>query len=871
METSKSDHKQRTIFGTISVSIAMTTIAVIVMILLLALTINRARENDMVEQYSRQQMAMARGWAAGIEDLIIGVERNVVLFAKLSQSKILNAQEADIHLRNIYNDMEGRIHFTAVLNKEGAIVSSFPSWPLKEVMHKNFPNNSFVEEVKKHKGPYLSKLVFLGDETNLEQRKQFKSIFIGVPILDKDNEFAGLIFTALSLSAVRERYMNPPRETLLTDYWIIDHNGVILTNANESLVGKNISSIEENQLPQLKNSLLSGQEGYGLYRFNIGEQNKDKYIVSYTPMSVGGKMWSIVVVAPYKNVVSLLRKTFISIIFGAGGLIFSVIVAVMSVAYIGRRRLTFEEEMKRLKEREDWQEKLLREKKTIDGIIEGSPIPTFVIDREHKIILWNKACAELTGYTAKQMIGTDKHYLPFYSQKRPVIADLIVDRDIEGLKNYYGTKKVQKSTTIEGAYEARDYFSNLGGENRHLFFLASPIFDDKGNIIASIETLQDVTVEIEMSNSLQEYAETLQNELAENITLRKEIESLNNYLQSLIDSLPDRFYEFGIDGIINYMSRDVNRQRGLTSPQIKGKHFTEFVAPEHTDLVLKKWDQARQGVYLPFELETTDRKGEKRNLLVNIRPVKDSDRYVIVQRDITDFKNLERKFYESQKLAAIGHLSAGIAHELRNALSSIKMSLQILEKRMMPQGNDLKRFDIARREVEHLETLVNNVLIYAKPAEPKKKPSDIRKIIEHSLIMAEKSIMDKHIHVETSIAPNIPEINGDEEMLAQALLNLYRNAVEASEQNGSMKVSAGFDDGDRQTVRIEIEDEGCGIEEEDIPNLFNPFFTKKNSGTGLGLSQVNKIIELHHGSIELRNNEGKGAKAVVLLPLDAKS
>jgi signal transduction histidine kinase len=257
--------------------------------------------------------------------------------------------------------------------------------------------------------------------------------------------------------------------------------------------------------------------------------------------------------------------------------------------------------------------------------------------------------------------------------------------------------------------------------------------------------------------------------------------------------------------------------------------------------------------------------------LINIRRVMDTDRFVIVQRDITEVKNLERKFYESQKLAAIGHLSAGIAHELRNALSSIKMSLQILEKRLNPQGNDLKRFEIARREVDHLEALVNNVLVYAKPVEPRKMPADIQKIIEHSLQMAEKTIQDKQIQVETYIDEKLPRIIGDEEMLAQALLNLCRNAVEASESHGVVKVTAGLDGMDGKIVKIEIEDDGCGIAEEDLPNIFNPFFTKKNYGTGLGLSQVNKIIELHNGTVELRNKEGKGAVAVILLPVDEKS
>ena len=162
-------------------------------------------------------------------------------------------------------------------------------------------------------------------------------------------------------------------------------------------------------------------------------------------------------------------------------------------------------------------EENIRLRKTIEGIIEGSPIPTFVIDRNHRVILWNPAFTALSGHDGMKMIGTDNQWMPFYKEKRPVIADLIVDGDLEGLEKFYGKKKVQKSTVIEGAYEATDYYENIGGKRRHLYFLAAPILDEKGEVIAAIETLQDVTREREMELSLKEYAETMKNELEENI------------------------------------------------------------------------------------------------------------------------------------------------------------------------------------------------------------------------------------------------------------------------------------------------------------------------------------------------------------------
>lgn len=503
--------------------------------------------------------------------------------------------------------------------------------------------------------------------------------------------------------------------------------------------------------------------------------------------------------------------------------------------------------------------------KTIEGIIEGSPIPMFVIDRNHKIILWNKALAEMSGYSAKVMVGTDNQYLPFYPEKRPVIADLIIDNDMEGLHRHYFRKKFRISSVIAGALEVWDYYENLGGKGRYLHFHAAPIRDDHGEIIAAIETLEDITREEEMDRNLREYAESLQNELKENINLRTEIEGLYNYIQSILDSSPDMLIEVNRAGYITFASR--GRSGGWTVSQTVGKHFTE-TNPEQKEILMTHWEEVKKGNYQPYEIEYTGSKGTKKSYLTTPRPMKDRDSYLLVMRDITEFKELEKKYYETQKLAAIGQLSAGIAHEVRNPLSSIKMSLQILEKRLQPEGNDLKRFKIAQREVEHLETLVNDVLIFARPAEPKKRPCDVRRVIENALEMAEKVIADKNIKIQTSFADDLPMFSVDGPMLEQVFLNLFRNAIEAMEMDGLMTISARRSEDNPPGIIIEVRDNGCGMDEDEIPNIFNPFFTRKKYGTGLGMTHVKKIIDLHQGNIEITSRKGEGTAVVLSIPLE---
>ena len=304
----------------------------------------------------------------------------------------------------------------------------------------------------------------------------------------------------------------------------------------------------------------------------------------------------------------------------------------------------------------------------------------------------------------------------------------------------------------------------------------------------------------------------------------------------------------------------------MLSQKFAGKHFADFVDPENKQLVLGIWENAKKGIFTPYEMTATARDGSKRNLLITPRPVKKTGHYILVQRDITELKILEEKFYESQKLAAVGQLSAGIAHEVRNPLSSIKMSLQILEKRMQPEGNDSKRFKIAKREVEHLEKLVNDILLYARPSEPQKRPSDIRNILDHALAMAEKSVSDKHARVEMNLAKDLPLLNVDPAMLEQVFLNIYLNAIDAMEEGGKLSISA------RKTtdqVLVEVRDNGCGISSEDIPHIFNPFFTKKKYGTGLGLTQIKKIMDLHQGTIIISSEEGAGTSVAMTFSLKA--
>ncbi len=830
-------------------SIWLTALSVIILIVFLGLTVYYVRERSIVELFSAQQASVADQVAARMEESIAKSEKGMIMLAKLLGDQGTAPEKKRESIDALYDELRNVVWAIIIIDKNDVVIDGRPENVVSRISGRRYVDPAMSHAIKKLNQRYTGEIGMKGSE----KEPQGKTIGIGLPVLNEEGRYGGAVFAVLPPEFFLGRTISVD-QTYMSDFWLVDESGTVVFHPNKDI-----------RIGDLKNEPSFKMFSYNPKRYselNLSREGKhEKSIIAYAPIRIGITKWWIVLVTPYDKVLKPIRSASFNIILGAVGLIVVVIITAVSIARSDVKRARLKEELKRLKESEVWQGKLLREKMTIDGIIEGSPVPMFVLNNNHKVILWNRACTDLTGFSSDEMINTDNYHKPFYKEKRPFLADFIIDRNMESFDTYYGEGKVIKSESIEGAYEAVKHFKNLRGKDRHLHFLAAPIFDEKGEIVAAIETFLDVSKEVELTKSLMEYAETLQNELDENIRLAHEVEDLYNYLQSILDSLPDKIYELNREGIINYVSRHIKDRRSPHDP--KGRHFTEYVAPEHRAYAMSKWEDAKRGIYNPYELELSMKDGRKKKLLMTPGPVKGTDRFVLVERDITEFKELEEKYYESQKLAAIGQLSAGIAHEVRNPLSSIKMSLQILEKRMQPEGNDLKRFKIAQREVEHLEKLVSDVLIYAKPLDPKKELSDMRVVVEQALAMVEKSLYEKEIAVEKSYPDDPGMIMADPVMIKQALINIFQNATDAMEHKGRLGISL---KGDHDFLSIEVEDNGCGIDEQDRPHLFNPFFTRKNYGTGLGLTQVKKIVDQHDGNIEIISGSGEGTRFILSFP-----
>lgn len=250
-----------------------------------------------------------------------------------------------------------------------------------------------------------------------------------------------------------------------------------------------------------------------------------------------------------------------------------------------------------------------------------------------------------------------------------------------------------------------------------------------------------------------------------------------------------------------------------------------------------------------------------------------AERYrAVAERLAETNRQLERAESErrrSERLAALGQLSAGLAHEIRNPLSVIKGSAETLSKRL-PAENTLaaELAGYISSEVNRLNSIVSRFLDFARPLELEKRPAEIAPLVEQALKAARERWPEVKIEIEREYEDNLPQVPLDAELAGQVFANLVDNAYEATPSGGKLRVGiVAAEDHGRRGVEVRFEDTGPGIPADLREQIFNPFFSTKKTGVGLGLSIVSKIVDDHHGLVRIESEAGKGACFRVLFPL----
>ena len=270
---------------------------------------------------------------------------------------------------------------------------------------------------------------------------------------------------------------------------------------------------------------------------------------------------------------------------------------------------------------------------------------------------------------------------------------------------------------------------------------------------------------------------------------------------------------------------------------------------------------------VPLVIESRVDRNE--NAAADVRGYSEQVGYAIIMRDITESRRTAEKTIESERLNALTLLAAGVAHELGNPLNSLNIHLQLMERQARKlkgkeRGELQHSIEICRGEINRLDSIVTQFLRAIRPSRPQLQPENINAIVEEAVRFFSAEIEARDIVVETELRSDLPLLRLDRNQMKQAFYNVIKNSFEAMRRRGILRIQT---DMDESHVRVSFIDTGGGMSAETLSHVFEPYYTTKGSGTGLGLLIVRRIVREHGGELAIESTEGKGLTLTIRLPL----
>lgn len=348
--------------------------------------------------------------------------------------------------------------------------------------------------------------------------------------------------------------------------------------------------------------------------------------------------------------------------------------------------------------------------------------------------------------------------------------------------------------------------------------------------------------------------------------------------EQILANIDDGVIAVDADGRIHFFNEAAEVLTEVSSAAAAGQPFEQIFKSEPwlVDMIRRAYPPRQKRARGDGDFVT--RWGKKLPASATVSPLEDGHGQfvgaIVLLRDIKHRRELEEDLKRADRLALVGTLAAGLAHEVRNPLGGIKGAAQLLRRSI--EGNAAVRdfTEIMIHEVDRVNQLIEQLLDLSRPAQLSLAPINIHEVLEQVALLESQTIGDREIAIRKRFDPSLPPIRGDRSQLTQVFLNLVKNAFQAMERGGVLTITTRLETdyhvheqgaGPNRFIWVDIADEGGGIREENLPHIFSPFFTTKINGTGLGLATCYRIIKEHGGTIRVESTEGKGSTFKVLL------
>ena len=487
-------------------------------------------------------------------------------------------------------------------------------------------------------------------------------------------------------------------------------------------------------------------------------------------------------------------------------------------------------------------------------IIAFLPDPTLVVDKKGRVVAWNKAIEVMTGIRAEEMIGKGnyEYAIPFYGKRRPILIDIALQagREEEGL--YSGVHREADVTYGES------FTPHLGPQNSYLAATASVLRDSKGEVTAVIECIRNSTERILAEKLLRESEATL---------------------MSMMDSMPAGVWWVDEAGGVEYLNSrfvELFGYRIEEVPTVKDWFRYAYPDPGQREALLGARDaliaesQASGVPVPPQETMVTCRDGSERHIIVNTQF--SQGRTLEIFTDITEQEFIHNELLKVQKMESLGVLAGGIAHDFNNILTGIMGNVSFAQLLLEAGHKARQPLAAAEKASQRAAELAHQLLTFAKGGQPIKKVVSLQRLVAEAVSL---SLRGTNVQGRIEMPRDLCDIEADEGQMNQAFNNIVINAAHAMSGGGTLTVTGEnvlLENGNRLSLRpgsyvkLHFRDEGYGIRQADLKNIFDPYFTTKSCGNGLGLASTLSIVRRHGGHIQVQSDVGVGTTFTFYLP-----
>ncbi|NLW93246.1 MAG: PAS domain S-box protein [Chlamydiae bacterium] len=448
----------------------------------------------------------------------------------------------------------------------------------------------------------------------------------------------------------------------------------------------------------------------------------------------------------------------------------------------------------------------------------------------------NSAGLRMFGYGEGEMAGTD-----LSSLFAPRIAKDVL-------------KSIKESAAGNGSWEGESWGRRKTRVVFPIWLSLVCLFDSRGKVKGAVGFMRDISAEMESRARLE-------------------------LLGRLVESAAHTIVSTDEEGRIVSINKAGEEMYGYSAAELIGKKVRMLYSERNPPaLVAELAQKAANGESWDAEIWRKMKNGGEAPTWISTSYMRDESGSIRgalgIGRDITDKKVVEEKLLHSTRIATMGEIAAGIAHEVRNPLTSVKLGLNNLAEIVGSRADAKSVVDDLLTEIERLEKVVSNLLTFAKKKKEGRERKDINELIDRALSYVKADIEKFGIDAVRQYDSILPPVEIESDQMLQVFLNLILNAVQAMDQGGHLELRTRFMSGRgprgeiQKNIMIEVKDTGKGIPARDIQRIFSPFFTSKEKGTGLGLAMSKRLVEAHGGTIGLKSREGEGTMVTVLLPCD---